>query len=137
MTRFQTILAQLCAASGETMLHVDSVAGSTLLDAIGVKGMAALGDAITLENVAVLMKDQEVQMVLDGTPAEAEVRGSMALMRIVGILADVEGSSAMLINGSGKVTTWQQGGVCTAEDLDPELRLRALDRRAHRATAAA
>lgn len=137
MTRFQTILAQLCAASGETLLHVDSVAGNGMLDAIGVDGLAALGDAITLENVAVLMKDQEVQMVIDGTPAEAEVRGSMALMRIVGILADVQGSSAMLVNGSGKVTTWEQGGVCAAENLDPELRLRALDRRALRAVAGA
>lgn len=118
MTRFQTILARLCAASGETMLHVDSPAGRAMATMLSASGLETLTDALGEENLAILTEDQEVQMLLPGNPAQAEAAGHIQLMRVIKALVDVEGSSAMLITGSGKVSTWQQGGQPGADRLD-------------------
>lgn len=127
MTLFQTILARLCAASGETLLHVDTP--SELLQTIDADRLKTLTDALGSENVEILAREQEVQVLMSGTPAQAESSGHIRLMQVIKALVDFEGSSAMLVTGSGKLTTWKQGESPVLEHLDDDLLAQAFTRR--------
>jgi len=135
MTKFQTILARLCAASGCTMLHMDSPGG--LIEAIGDEGRDLLVEAIGVDGLATLADDQEIQLIVPGTPSDAEATGHIRMMRAIKALIAIEGSSVMLVTGSGKVSTWEQGGTPGIERLDGDLLTEAMVRRANNGLAAA
>lgn len=127
MTRFQTILARLCATSGCTMMHVDSPPG--LLDKLDDDGRQTLAEAIGEDNLRVLSEDQEVQIIVPGNASEAESAGHIRMMRAIKALIAVEGSSVMLVTGSGKVSAWVQGSNPAVERLDDDLMAEAFTRR--------
>lgn len=133
MTRFQTILARLCASAGCTMLHVDAPDG--LPEALGVDGADMLADAIGTDGVAALVADQEFQMIVPGATSESEASGHIRMMRAIRALIAVEGSGITLVTGSGKVSTWRQGQAPGMETLAADHLAEALAHRAAGATA--
>lgn len=129
MTKFQTILARLCAASGETMLHVDSIAGETLTTELNADNLQALTEALGEDGIATLIEDEEVQLIMPGNPAQAESTGHIRMMQVIKALVGIEGSSTMLVTGSGKISTWQQGGKPVMARLDDTLLAEAFTKR--------
>lgn len=104
MTRFDTIIARLCAQSGAAYLHIDCPPG------LAPKEMAAsIGEA----NLAMLDEDQEVQILAPGDPAQAGA-GARKMFSLVTALMTrdgVQGANVVCITSSGEVTSWRDGRV--------------------------
>ncbi len=102
MTRFETILARLCAQSGAAYLHIDCPPG---------RAPRELADIIGADNLAILDEEQEVQIIVPGAPGPAGRDAREKFVMIVATMTrdEVEGANALCIVGSGAITRWSNG----------------------------
>ena len=102
MTRFDAILARMCAQSGGAYVHVDCPGGSASRE---------LATAIGEDNLAILDEDHEVQILMPGNPAQAGSKAREVFGFVVALMTrdDVKGANALCITSSGQVTTWRDG----------------------------
>lgn len=102
MIGFNSVLARMCAQSGGAYLHLDCPSDQI------PDGLAAV---IGADDLAVLRKDEEVQILPPGNPAQSGSAARDMFRRAVAMFeeAGATGANALCITSSGEVTTWYDG----------------------------
>lgn len=123
LSRHMTLMAQLCAQSGASFIHIDCPERAA---------PAELATVIGDEHLGVLERDQEVQILMTSAPQKAGQEVERMMLDAISVLErhEVLEANVWIVKSSGHVARWSTGQAIVSDRLERDLLDAAYERRA-------